>query len=148
MILSNELAGIRRIFIDTAPIIYYIEAHSQFGPVTKEIFQTFHSGKSMAFTSVITITEVLPKPIKIGNMELAIRFMEFLKYGKNFELIEISSDIAEKAGNIRGYYTDLRTMDAIQIATALDIGAEVFITNDTKLKQIKDIRVLVLKDYI
>ncbi len=23
MILSNELAGIRRIFIDTAPIIYY-----------------------------------------------------------------------------------------------------------------------------
>ena len=64
MILSNELAGIRRVFIDTAPIIYYIEAHSQFGPVTKEIFQTFHSGKSMAFTSVITINDTKLKQIK------------------------------------------------------------------------------------
>ncbi len=36
MTLSEELARVNTLFIDTAPIIYYIEAHPQFGPFTKE----------------------------------------------------------------------------------------------------------------
>jgi len=36
MILSHELAQVNTIFIDTAPVIYFIEAHRQFGPLAKE----------------------------------------------------------------------------------------------------------------
>lgn len=32
MTFSEEIARFNAIFIDTAPIIYYIEAHPQFGP--------------------------------------------------------------------------------------------------------------------
>lgn len=147
MSFSDEIDKINRIFIDTAPIIYYIEAHPQFGPLIKELVNSFQSGALAVFTSVITIAEVLPKPIRIGQEKLAKEFMDFLRYGKNFTLIDISADIAETAGTLRGRYAFLRGMDAIQIGTALEIGADAFLTNDAKLTQIKE-KVLVLKDYL
>ena len=56
--------------------------------------------------------------------------------------------IAERAGRLRGQYPNIKALDAIQISTAIDVGADAFITNDKKLEQIKVIKVLVLKDYL
>lgn len=89
MILADELEQISTIFIDTAPIIYYIEAHPQFGSISKEVVDSFQSGGLNAFSSVITLAEVLPKPIEAGNEKLAKKFAEFLKNGKNLSLIEV-----------------------------------------------------------
>lgn len=114
----------------------------------KEVVDSFQSGRLSAFSSVITLTEVLPKPIEVGNEKLARKFAEFLKYGRNISLIEISTDVAERAGKLRGQYPGIRTIDAIQISVAIDVGADVFLTNDKKLKQIKELKVLVLKDYL
>jgi len=80
MNLSDEFEQINTIFIDTAPIIYYIEAHPQFGPLTKEAVNAFQTGRLTAFASVVTLTEVLSKPIEVGDEKLARRFSEFLKY--------------------------------------------------------------------
>ena len=71
MTLSDELDQIDIIFIDTAPVIYYIEAHPQFGPLSKEVVDSFQSGKLSALSSVITLTEVLPKPIEASDENLA-----------------------------------------------------------------------------
>ena len=148
MTLTDELSQIYTIFIDTAPIIYYIEAHPQFGPLSKEVVNFFQSERLIAFSSVITLAEVLPKPIQTGDEKLAMKFADFLKNGKNLSLIEISSSVAEKAGRMRGQYPDLRAIDALQISAAIEIGVDAFITNDKKLKQIKEMNVLVLKDYL
>lgn len=148
MTLSDELARINTIFIDTAPVIYFIEAHQQFGPLAKEVITAFQSGNLNAFSSVITLTEVLPKPIESGDEKLARKFAEFLKHGKNLTMVEISEKIAESAGKLRGRYSFLKAIDAIQIAAAIDVGADAFLTNDMKLKQIKEIKVLVLTDYV
>ena len=148
MTLADELSQISTIFIDTAPIIYYIEAHPQFGPLAKEVVDSFQSEKINAFSSVITLTEVLPKPIEAGDEKLARKFADFLQYGKKLDLIEISAAIAERAGRLRGQYPDLRALDAIQLSTALDVGADAFLTNDKKLKQVKEIKVMVLKEYL
>lgn len=148
MTLSDELDKIQTVFIDTAPIIYYIEAHPQFGPLAKEIVSSFQSGKLIAFSSVITLVEVLPKPVEAGNEKLVKKFSDFLKAGRNISLLDISSDIAELAGKLRGRYTSLRALDAIQIAVSINVKADAFITNDVKLKQIKESKVIVLKDYL
>ncbi|MCI5149129.1 MAG: PIN domain-containing protein, partial [Candidatus Electrothrix sp. MAN1_4] len=64
---------------------------------------------------------------------------------RNFELVQIDEEIAERASELRSSY-NLRTPDALQIAAALSADCEVFLTNDKKLKQVKDIRVIVLND--
>lgn len=83
MTFSDELGQINTVFIDAAPIICYIDAHPQFGPLVKNVVNAFQSDELVAFSSVITLTEVLPKPIEAGDEKLAKRFAEFLKYGKN-----------------------------------------------------------------
>jgi predicted nucleic acid-binding protein len=148
MSLADEFEQINAIFIDTAPIIYYIEAHPQFGPLAKEVVNIFQSGRLNAFASVITLTEVLSKPVEVGDERLARKFSDFLKYGRNLNLVEISAGMAENAGRLRGKYSNLRTVDAIQISVAIDVGADIFLSNDKKLKQIREIRVLVLRDYL
>jgi len=148
MSLSGELSQINTIFIDTAPIIYYIESHPHFGPLAKEVVDAFQSGTLTAFSSVIILAEVLPKPIQKGQEELATKFTNFLKNGKNINLIEISTDIAEKAGQLRGKYPMLRALDAIQLSTAIEVEVDAFLTNDKKLRRVKEIKVLISKDYL
>jgi predicted nucleic acid-binding protein len=148
MTLSDELKQVQTIFLDTAPIIYYIEAHPQFGPLAKEIVNSFQSGSLTAFSSVITLVEVLPKPVQTGNDKLVKKFSEFLRAGKNISLLDISTDIAESAGRLRGRYTSLKAMDAIQIAVSISVGADAFITNDVRLKQITELKTIVLNDYL
>jgi predicted nucleic acid-binding protein len=131
--LSEELIQIKSIFIDTAPIVYYMEAHPQFGPLAREVVTAFQSGDLNAFSSVITLAEVLPKPVERGDEKLARQFAEFLKHGRNLTLIEISEGTAEAAGHLRGHYSFLKTVDAIQLAAAIEVGAEAFLTNDAKL---------------
>ena len=65
MTLPEKLAQHTTIFIDTAPIIYYIEAHPQFGALAKDVVDAFQSGTLRAFSSVITLAEVLPKPVEL-----------------------------------------------------------------------------------
>ena len=148
MILSDKISQTNKIFVDTAPIIYYIEAHPLFGHLAKDIVDAFQSGILVAYSSVITITEVLPKPIRTGQDQLAKKFIEFLKRGRNFNLVEISTDIAERAGRLRGKYSILKALDAIQLSTAIIEKVDLFVTNDNKLKQVKEVEVLVLNDYL
>ena len=148
MTLSEELSRINSIFIDTSPIIYYIEAHPQFGPLAKEVVRAFQSENLSAYSSVITLAEVLAKPTETGDERLARKFAQFLKYGKDLTMIEISERIAEAAGRLRGRYPFLKTVDAIQLAAALEVGAGAFLTNDVKLQQFNELKVLALKDYL
>jgi predicted nucleic acid-binding protein len=146
--LSEELAAINSVFIDTAPIIYYLQGHPEFGPHAREVVIAIESGRLTAYSSVLTLTEVLIKPVAIKDVALAQKFAQFIKHAKHLTLIEISEGIAETAGNLRGHYSFLKTIDALQVAAALDVGAEAFLTNDTKLRQLKELRVIVLKDYL
>ncbi len=62
--------------------------------------------------------------------------------------MEISASVAKNAGKLRGHYPHLRTIDAIQISAASEAAADVFVTNDRSLKQIGEIKVLILSDYL
>jgi predicted nucleic acid-binding protein len=78
MSFSEALEGVKKVFLDTAPIIYFIEAHQQFGPLVKQVVDLINENRIQAVTSVLTISEVLPKPVETGNEELAKKFMTYL----------------------------------------------------------------------
>ena len=42
----------------------------------------------------------------------------------------------------------IRTPDAIQIAVGIIYGANAFLTNDSSLKKVNDIRVVILEDFL
>jgi hypothetical protein len=69
--LGEELSRSHCVFIDTAPVIYYIQAHPIFGPLAKEVVSGFRSGSFVAYSSVLTLTEVLTKPAELNDESLA-----------------------------------------------------------------------------
>jgi len=145
----EEISRFSSIFIDTAPIIYFIEGDSRFGPLARTAIEAVGHGHLEAYTSVLTLTEVLPKPIQNEAYELATTLMRFLRNGDHFTLIEITPEIAERAGVLRGKNKSLRTVDALHLAAALDVKAGAFLTNDRKVKKIEEnLEIVVLADYV
>jgi len=59
--------------------------------------------------------------------------------------VPISAGVAESAADLRARY-NLRTPDALHVATAIDAGCDAFLTNDTGIKRVQEIAVLVLDD--
>ncbi len=148
MIPENTLSRINNVFLDTAPIIYYIEAQEKYGSLIKNLIKLIKSNEISIFSSVISLTEVLIKPIEEKNKMLMNKFSSFLRNKRNITLLQITEEIAENAGELCGKYKFLKTADALQIASAIKTNINLFITNDIKLKKIKEIKVLVLNDYL
>jgi len=61
------------------------------------------------------------------------------------ELFDITAAIAEQAAQLRAKY-NLRTPDAIQVAACIELGAEYFLTNDNRLKLVKEINVVAVTE--
>jgi predicted nucleic acid-binding protein len=91
--------------------------------------------------------EVLVIPLRTNNKELAERYRDILLYSEGLTTYEISHEISEKASKLRAEYS-IRTPDAIQIAIGLMYGADVFLTNDSELKKVKDIKTLTLDNIL
>jgi predicted nucleic acid-binding protein len=60
-------------------------------------------------------------------------------------VVELTPHIAEIAAQIRGTY-NLRSPDAIQMATAIHEGASFFLTNDARLPSLPGLQMLVLEN--
>ena len=100
-------------------------------------------GEFQVVTSTLTLTEVLVHPLRSGDVELAQQYRDIILDQENLITVPISIEIAEIAAQLRATQ-NLRTPDAIQIATALQGGATFFLTNDIRLANIPNLQVLVL----
>lgn len=80
----------KRVFLDTAPLIYFMEGHTAYQPVLSALF-----------------------------------------------------DFIDQAAALREQY-QLKTPDAIQLATAVAAQADYFLTNDGLLKKVRELQVVTL----
>jgi predicted nucleic acid-binding protein len=138
----------RRIMFDTAPLIYLIEEHPSFGDIVDEILRLIGEGcDHKAFSSVITLTEVLTHPMRESRPDLVEKYRSFLLHSSNFALYGVDHVVAEKAAVLRAHY-GLRTPDALQVAVGVENGATLFVSNDRSLKKLKEIEVMILADWL
>jgi predicted nucleic acid-binding protein len=129
--------------LDTAPLIYYLEAHATYLPVVDPFFEAVALGNIEIVTSTVTLIEVLTLPLRQGNSALAAQYRQLLLTTQGLSMYPVSAAIAEEAARLRAEY-NLRTPDAIQIATTRTAGATAFLTNDTRLAVVADLQVLLL----
>ena len=124
----------KRIFVDTAPIIYYLENSSLYNESIKSFFKKCIEEKIKLVTSTVTVEEYLAFPYANGNIGLVDNFKRFVEY-MNMEIVDVDFNIAEEAAKIRGRYKKFKSMDALQLATAVVSGCDAFFTNDKQLRQ-------------
>jgi len=145
MNIATILQGVQKIYIDTALFIYFVENHPIYAQKTHNLFSLTQRLYIENNTSTLTITEVLVKPLQLGDL-LVVNAYKTLLYETNIVQVHtITSDIAESAADIRVRY-NIKTPDALHIATAINTQCDVFVTNDYQLTRIKELRVVILDE--
>lgn len=82
------------VLIDSAPIIYFLEGHPEFGPRSKPLFDAHASGRLRFAVTTITIAEVLIGPLRAGDEALARRYRAILE---SWNPVALEADVAESA---------------------------------------------------
>ena len=143
MRVEDALMGVERLGLDSAPIIYYLEGNYDFHPRCVPFFDAISNGRVEAFTSTITLPETLVYPLRNNDKHRATAFRNLLLFTKGIFTTPLSVAIGERAARLRADY-NLRTPDAVQLATALLTGCNAFLTNEIRLKCVSEIRIIVV----
>lgn len=144
--LTSLLAG-KFVAFDTGPLIYYIEEHPDYLSSADELFSALDSGAAHGMTSVLTLQEVLVKPLREGREDVAEKYREVLTHSANVKLYDVDQSICETAARLRAKYIWLRTPDALQLATAIRHEAQIVVTNDDRWRLVSEVVIFILKDF-
>ena len=137
--------AVRRLYVDTAPLIYYVEEHPTYITKMDRIIDLTETTPLTAYSSVLTLTEVLVRPLSTGNERLAQEYLDILVISGTYNLIAITASIARIAADLRARY-NLRTPDALHIASAIATGCDAMLTNDFHLKRVQELSILSLDE--
>jgi predicted nucleic acid-binding protein len=142
---ADALKGVKHLGLDSSPFIYFVERNPTYLDPCREVIRLIDTGTIIGYSSVVTLTEVLTLPKRLGRTVLEREYRELLTQSPFFLLVPIDVASAELAAELRARY-NLRTPDALQVATALVRRCEAFLTNDARLKRVAEIRVMTLDD--
>lgn len=98
--LESLIAG-RVIAFDTAPLIYYIEENPTYLPVVEELFESIDVGTVQGLTSVLTLLEVLVRPLRDREENIADKYRMILTSSANIRLHPIGEAVCETAAGLR-----------------------------------------------
>lgn len=139
------MTDFNRVFIDTAPIIYFLENSSLYMESMERFFVKCVKENKQIVISALTVEEYLVSPYSNGQMEYVDNFKRFIKY-MDVEVVDIDATIAERGAKIRGQYKNFKAMDSLQIAAAVVRKCDVFFTNDKQLRQEKELPCITMED--
>ena len=144
--LLAHLAQVERLALDTVVFIYAFERHPDFGTLSQAIFGTLEEGHCQGCASTLALGKVLTGVNKAGNTELALRYRNVMTRFPRLTLVDAGVEVMEQMAKLRTRYS-IATPDAIHLATALTWGARAFVTNDLRLRQVREIEVITLAEW-
>lgn len=121
------------VYLDANILIYAMETDGDEGLLARRWLLQVDRGRLRAVTSELTMVEVLPQPIALGNIALVQGYRRFFKGSANFSVVPVARAILEAATDLRAKLGS-ETPDAIHVATALSAGCRSFLTNDGRLR--------------
>ena len=133
----------KRIGLDTNVLIYYIEEHPVFLGKIEPIIDKIITGRATGITSYVTLLELLVKPMREGRFDLIEQYKQIIS--TQLEMVPLGDDVAIKAAELRAKY-NIKTPDAIQLASVISRNGDVFITNDVRLGSVEEIEILSVKE--
>ena len=139
------MTGFKKVFIDTAPYIYFFNRNDQFYGKTKSFISRCVEDEIPMVSSVITLEEYSVKPYRDDEKESLDMFYGLLN-DTDTEIIKIDDLIADEAAKIRAKYEGFKAMDSLQLASAVAAGADLFLTNDKQLRHFDGIKVMTLDE--
>lgn len=138
----HELLG-----IDTCIFIFQLERNPKYFDLANKVFMWVEKLNGKAFTSTITMLELLVAPYRERNIEKVNQIYAILATFPNLEWVTPTLGVADLAARLRAKY-NLKTPDSIQLASALESRASGFITNDKIYKKVTEIEIMIFDELL
>ncbi len=134
------------VYVDTAPFIYFTEKHPTYLKMVYPFFEAMDRNQVKVVTSTVTVLEVLVNPIKQKDTKTIRMYRSLFFNTRGLRTIDVSQQIAQEAARLRAFYPKLETPDAIHMATAIYMNITYFLTNDSRLPSIPELKIIVLDE--
>ena len=132
-------------YLDANVFIYAVEDAGPLGDVVRDVFTRIDRGEFVGLTSELTLSEVLVRPIRNGDLHGRREFELLLADRPTLGVVPVDRDVLIRAAEVRAAST-LKLPDAIHAATALDHGCTSFPTNDARFAAYAPLPVLLASD--
>jgi len=136
----------KKIYLDTNFWIYHVSGDLP-DSVTQRILEFCIDKKVSVFTSSLSVTECLVLPIREKDETTKKAFDLLFSKLENIKVVDFTKEIAKTAAQLRANH-NVSTPDAIHLATAISEGVKMFITNDKRLKKVKELEIVSIKSFI
>jgi uncharacterized protein len=133
--------------VDTLLFIYHFEGNDRFGTAAGQLLAAAEDGRCRLVASVLARLEALVVPKRHGREDLCRRYRDFFTSFPNLAVLPIDPEIAEIAADLRATH-DLRTPDALHLATAIHAGARSFVSEDRRLRGVRGMEVVSLAEAV
>jgi predicted nucleic acid-binding protein len=133
--------------LDSSIFIYFLEENPELLPVVEPVFTAIAGGTITAVTSSLTLLEVLVQPLRRALPALAEEYEQILTQSSGLRLVPLDLRLLRAAAHLRAA-TQLKTPDAVHIASALMTGCTAFLTNDRRIPEVPGLRILRAQSYL
>ena len=133
------------IALDTSPLLYHLEEHPRYAKPVFPVFQSIERGAQNATASSLALLEILVAPYRVKDEARRTLLVGLLVSFPNLSWRSVDLSIADRAAALRAHY-NLRTPDAIHLASAVESGADLFLTNDRRRRPVKGIPILLVEE--
>jgi predicted nucleic acid-binding protein len=127
------------VFLDTNIVIYLIERTPGLGRVAEEYVQNLIVQKQRLVVSDLVRMECSVRPLRLNDPITRSAFNAYFDSG-DVDVASITAEVCNRAAVIRAR-CNLRPLDSLHLATAIENGCERFLTHDIRLKSLPDIAV-------
>ncbi|MBC6478319.1 MAG: PIN domain-containing protein [Hormoscilla sp. GM7CHS1pb] len=136
-----------RVYVDTAMVIYSVEKFPEYFPMLQPMWLQMHNGEIEIFSSELTLMEAIVVPIRNSDT-LLVNAYEQLLLSTEMQLIPISQSLLREAASLRASTANLRTPDAIHVATSFVANCTLFLTNDKRLRNVPNLPITILSEVL
>jgi predicted nucleic acid-binding protein len=130
--------------VDTMLFVYHFEGNERFGPAAGRLLAAAEGGRCRLVASVLARMEVLVVPKRHGREDLCQRYRDLFDAFPNLAVLPIGPEITEIAAGLRATH-NLRTPDALHLATAIQAGAKAFVSEDRRIRGVAGMEVVALE---
>jgi len=145
MKIRDRLRQVTHLFLDTSPLIYYVEENARYLTRVDPVFDQLDTDQLTVVTSAVTLAECLVAPLRDKREDLQKAFTDLIVGGSNVMFLLIDEAIAKQAAELRARY-NLSLTDAFQASVALAQQCDGFLTNDVQFKRVKEMSVIVIDE--
>ncbi len=122
-----------------------MEDNAQYSSRVRDLVSRYFASNVSLVTSPLTFAEYCVVPYRQNALRKIKDFEAFI-FDAKITISSLTIDVAKRAAQIRAKYSGIKAMDALQLASAIISGCDVFLTNDKQLRQVDEIQVLLVDD--